>query len=229
MPTVCDSSEERRNLLRSLIQNTSGIDYGSQNVLLSLEFSLDNDIYVNSCYDNSRLLQRYFVASSFISWGLSRHLSYVRNECSYGGIQIICNSEGNPMIINGEERQLKGTIPRELMFLNSISELNLGWNQMNGTVPDDLHMLSMLEVFDIKNNAITGEFPTVLLQLKHLRKIDLGHLKLNGTVPEELGTLTKLEILDLQHTMLTGTLPQSVLDLPHLETIRIFGSQLRWP
>lgn len=228
MPTDCDTSDDRRNLLRSLIQETSGIDYGSQNVLLSLEFTLDHDFYTNPCYDNSRILQRYFVASTYISWGLSRHLSYLKNECNYGGIHLVCNFEGEPTIINGEGSGLKGTIPRELMFLNSITELNLGWNQLNGTVPDNLRMLSSLEVFDIKNNAITGEFPMDLLQLKHLRKIDLGHLKLNGTVPEELGTLTRLEYLDFQHTTLTGTIPQSVLALPYLETIYIFGSTLTW-
>jgi hypothetical protein len=228
MLTDCDTSDNRRNLLRSLIQETSGIDYGSQNVLLSLEFSLDYDFYTNPCYDNSRILQRYFVASTYISWGLSRHLSYQGNECNYGGIQLVCNFDGKPMIINGEGTGLKGTIPRELMFLSSITELNLGWNQLNGTVPDNLHMLSGLEVFDIKNNAIKGEFPMDLLQLKHLRKIDLGHLKLNGTVPDELGTLTRLEYLDFQHTTLTGTIPQSVLALPYLETIYIFGSTLTW-
>jgi len=228
MPSNCDSSDERRNTIRTLIQNTSGIDYESQNDLLSLEFSLDYDFYANPCYDNSRILQRYFVANTFISWGKIRHVSYLGNECRYGGMQIICNIEGKPKIINGESQGLIGTIPRELMFLNAITELNLGWNQLNGTIPDNLYMLSNLEVFDIKNNAITGPFPRDLLHLQHLRKIDLGHLKLTGTIPEELGTLTKLEYLDFQHTTLTGSIPQSVYDLPHLEKIMIFGSALTW-
>lgn len=227
-PTICDSSKARKNIIALQIMNASGINYDSSYLQMGLDFTVNNDIDVNPCFSDQRILQRYFMAMVYISWGRASFVSLFVSECRWGNLQIICDDKGAPIRLHLEESQLKGTIPRELMYLNELTVLELGWNQLTGPLPDNLEMLSKLEVFDIKYNSITGEFPWDLTVLTRLRKIDISHVPMTGTIPDEMGNLISLEWLDLQHSGFSGTIPQSVRSLPNLIKVWVYGGNLTW-
>ncbi len=107
---------------------------------------------------------------------------------------------------------LTGTIPTELGNLTNLIYLYLGSNDLTGTIPTELGNLTNLTNLDLESNDLTGTIPTELGNLTNLIYLTLGSNDLTGTIPTELGNLTNLTWLDLESNDLTGTIPD---DLAH--------------
>lgn len=135
-----------------------------------------------STYSLSQRLQRFVLATLFYSTGGERRWIQKEgwlsddNECSwFTGIETksaVCN-------IDGAYRNLK-----------------LGNNQLRGTIPDELSLLSSLEVLDMSENILTGFVPTTMKRLTKLREIRLFDNFISGKIPDLRGMDT-LEILDV--------------------------------
>ena len=85
---------------------------------------------------------------------------------------------------------MNGKIPTELGLLTLVNELSLYGMQMTGTIPTELGLLS---------SSITGLF--------------LHENYLEGNIPSELGLLTNLESLWMHQLSLTGTVPAELCTL----------------
>ncbi|KAJ0742391.1 putative non-specific serine/threonine protein kinase [Helianthus annuus] len=114
---------------------------------------------------------------------------------------------------------LKGTIPKSLQRMANLKGLHLssgdkyhdsiGYdgfykNYLNGSIPESLGKLRLLQILDLSGNMLTGDMPTFPGKLT---KLDLSHNFLNGSIPESLGKLRLLQVLDLSDNMLTGAIP----------------------
>jgi Leucine-rich repeat (LRR) protein len=99
---------------------------------------------------------------------------------------------------NGSRRQYK-----QLTALPPT--INLGSNQLNGTVPQEIGQLTMILVLDLSNN------------------------KISGSIPESIGHLTNLEFLDLSRNKLTGPIPASLTQLHFLSTFSVASNNLSGP
>ncbi|GLT75727.1 hypothetical protein SLA2020_474260 [Shorea laevis] len=78
--------------------------------------------------------------------------------------------------------QLSGTIPR--MPLKLTIALNLSTNLLEGTIPNDLSKLTALEVLDLSNNSLSGKIPTYLTQMASLTQLLLSNNQLSGIIPQ---------------------------------------------
>ena len=114
--------------------------------------------------------------------------------------------------------QLTGTIPSELGNLSSLTGLDLGGNQLTGPIPSELADLSNLRSLNLAGNQLTGPIPPELGNLSNLRSLNLAGNQLTGPIPPELGNLASLTALNLAGNQLTGTIPQSFTHL----TLRYF-------
>ena len=65
---------------------------------------------------------------------------------------------------------LTGTIPTELGLLSNLEALGLYLNQLTGTISTELGLLSNLEVLSLHSNQLIGSVPTSLARLPLLRK-----------------------------------------------------------
>lgn len=129
---------------------------------------------------------------------------------------------------------LTGTIPLELGYASSLSDLDLSGNSLTGVLPpsiwnlcDNLISLKLhgnsfsgvlpepalpnstcgnLQVLDLGGNNLSGEFPEFITRFKSLKSLDLSSNIFDGSVPDGLGLL-QLETLDLSHNNFSGTLP----------------------
>ena len=63
---------------------------------------------------------------------------------------------------------LIGTIPTELGLLTSLIGLYLGRNDLNGTVPSELGLIQNLTTMVLLGNQLTGNLPTTFGNLKNL-------------------------------------------------------------
>ena len=114
---------------------------------------------------------------------------------------------------------LQGSLPPELGALTSLRELDLGTNfLLRGPLPAELGNLTNLEVLSLSPNPLfDGPIPPELGRLVKLRVLDLSTTSLSGPIPAELANLTNLEFLYLGDTELSGCVPANLRDVPRTD------------
>jgi Leucine-rich repeat (LRR) protein len=143
--------------------------------------------------------------------------------CNWWG--ITCNAGQVTEIYLGYHN-LNGTIPRELGNLSQLTTLNLSPNQLTGSIPTELGNLTQLTELDLGGNQLTGSIPTEIGNLTQLTELDLGGNQLTGTIPTELGNLSQLTTLNLSSNQLTGSISVELENLSQLTNLDFSGNQL---
>ena len=109
-----------------------------------------------------------------------------------------------------------------------VTSIELGGNDLSGTIPSEVGALSSLRVLDLsENNNITGALPPELGNLSNLEHLNLSDQTgqsdraqaLTGRIPIELGNLTNLQTLDLSWHQLSGDIPSALGNLTNLQTL----------
>ena len=122
--------------------------------------------------------------------------------------------------------QLHGTIPLELGQLEKLSELYLSNNSLMGDIPPELGQLDSLARLDLSFNELSGGIPAELGQLEKLSELYLSNNPLMGVIPPELGQLEKLTELRLRHNLLEGAIPPELGQLNNLSLLELSGNGL---
>ncbi len=121
---------------------------------------------------------------------------------------------------------LDGTIPPELGNLTQLQFLYLNNNQLQDSIPLELGALPLLRVMALNDNQLTGNIPAALGNLAELRYMRLSNNQLTGNIPVQLGNLSKLINLLLYDNQLNGTIPAALANLADLEYLRLYNNQL---
>lgn len=85
-----------------------------------------------------------------------------------------------------------------------VIELNLGSNNLQGSIPNSICALKRLKILDLRLNQIGGFIPPSLAGCHHLERIHLQSNKLCGHLPENFQDLSRLRILDLRSNLFNG-------------------------
>jgi Leucine-rich repeat (LRR) protein len=128
--------------------------------------------------------------------------------------------------INLGNNQLIGSIPPELGNLSNLQALSLNRNQLSGDIPAELENPANLQSIILEFNQLTGTIPIQLGNLANLINLDLQGNQLSGNIPAELRDLISLESLDLRQNQLTGNIPIEIGDLANLEGLVLTFNQL---
>ncbi|XP_077215058.1 receptor-like protein kinase BRI1-like 3 [Tasmannia lanceolata] len=91
----------------------------------------------------------------------------------------------------------------------SMIYLDLSYNLLNGTIPENFGSMYYLQVLNLGHNKLTGGIPDRFGGLKEVGVLDLSHNLLHGFLPGSLGELTFLSDLDVSNNNLTGPIPTS--------------------
>ncbi len=105
-----------------------------------------------------------------------------------------------------------------------VTSLNLGNNNLKGSIPVALGRLSRLVGLALDSNDLTGEIPAELGQLTQLTHLYLFSNRLTGNIPPELGRLSNLIHLCLDRNQLTGNLPEEFGQLVNLKWLHLFNN-----
>jgi len=139
--------------------------------------------------EEKRVQQRYILsvfhfATNGNIWR-SKWLNPERSECEWYG--VTCNAT-NSIIerIDIGENNVSGTIPNEIASLSDLIYLNVSHNNITGKIPTKFFdLLSDLETLDMQQNQMTGKIPerSIFISKSGLRMIDLGSNQFTGVFP----------------------------------------------
>lgn len=89
-------------------------------------------------------------------------------------------------------------VSQDVFRQTDVTTLNLSNNNLSGSLPAEVRLLTKLRILDLSDNDFTG-VPAEIGQLSDLRVLDLSGNSITG-LPYEIGNLQQLERLDLSNT-----------------------------
>jgi hypothetical protein len=148
---------------------------------------LSNNTDLNS-YSNATKIQRYALATLFYStngnsWYSKANWRSNRAECEWDAVS--CDDNGSVDTLSLESNNLIGTIPNELALLSNLCESSIVWLLVG--------MIVLSCVFYIVLSCLLVIFhSTAYLYLYSNSLTGTIQNNLTGTIPSQIGLLTKL-------------------------------------
>lgn len=102
------------------------------------------------------------------------------HECRWPG--VTCNEERHITEINWAREELTGTIPPELGLLTHLSSLDIAQNNLKGNI-EPLYNLDKLKLAYLFENYLTGTISAELENCRNLTRFFAGHNQLSGSIP----------------------------------------------
>jgi Leucine-rich repeat (LRR) protein len=226
------SNTELLNLLSPLysdggtvLRNQSSAQYAAMEWLSSSELL--------SVYSNQQKVQRYAMAALFFSlngdlWFDSSDWLTELDECFWVNSAVVsCDGNGTLVGLSLTGQNLTGSIPPELGLLSRLEVLELQDNQISGSIPPEVYDLRNLLHLDLSMNNLTGSLSKNLGQLTNLRDYFAVYKNsLRGPIPTEIGQLTKLEVVDMGTNQISGTVPSTVGQMTSLLGFSIHDTRI---
>lgn len=177
------------------------IVFGCATLLVQPVIAAEGDA---AAVDEKAILEKLFNATNGAGWrdngsGETKWLE-ADNHCKWSGIS--CNDS------------------------DSVTEINLSNNLLNGQLPEELGNLSALTSLFLVDNSLSGEVPSGIFSLPALTELNLRGNKLVGAIPEDLSSISDVDLRfnGLYHSDLAAS--SSVLDS---QTLDATGVSLRNP
>ena len=125
---------------------------------------------------------------------------------------------------------ITGELPASLLQSNSsMIHLDIGQNQLFGTIPSWIQYMSELEYFFLNENKLRGVLPQEVCVLSRLRQIVLYQNDLNGSIPSCIGDLVDLNHLYLGNNFFMGTIPASLYNCKNMYSLDLENNKLHGP
>ena len=161
-------------------------------------------------YSHQRRLQRFALAVVYYSTGgfdwseSSNWLVYGMSECQWMSFARVSACP------DGE----------------TFEHLELSQNNLRGSIPPEIGLLSNLKTIDMSDNALQGGLPSQFGLLFSLQELALYHTDISGQIPAEIGFLDNLESLQLFETFLSGPIPSELSQIPSLREMLLHLNRL---
>ncbi|CAB9511129.1 Leucine Rich Repeat [Seminavis robusta] len=188
------------------------------------------DYLYDSSEEEGQMIQRFALATLYFAtngdlWTTnSNWLNHSVHECDWFQQSSFSLRDKRSKFISGYFEEFKNISGAPSCHNHSglYQHLWLDQNNLVGSIPEELFLLTSLETLSIGRNRIEGTISTRVGQLTQLEGLVInGHAKV-GTIPTEIGLLTKMRGLGLNTNELEGIFPTELWKLTNLQTI-LFG------
>ncbi|MED6183091.1 hypothetical protein PIB30_034932 [Stylosanthes scabra] len=127
---------------------------------------------------NCKNLQYLSLSGNAFSGGVSSNWIGQRIK-----VLLLGSNQFNVYDIDLSRNNLSGTIPRELFMLTRLQSLNLSHNMLFGVIPRDVGNLTQLESLDLSSNLFSGQIPQSISGLSFLEVLNLSYNNFEGKIP----------------------------------------------
>jgi Leucine-rich repeat (LRR) protein len=119
-----------------------------------------------------------------------------------------CGRREQYQIIRNYGQQMRGTLPPELSMMSTLWEVTLSDNLIEGTIPPDYYKLSELDTLGLSFNLFKGPIPDFVWEYEDMVYLDLAYNFFTGTIPDTVHlTEPNLRVLFVENNDLSGTIP----------------------
>ncbi|CAD6335859.1 unnamed protein product [Miscanthus lutarioriparius] len=198
-----DNNHLNGSISRDHLANLENLEY------LDLSY---NPVHITSNWSPTFSLQyasfaRSKIGPQFPRW-LKGQSSVTYLDISDAGIDDhlpnwFCRVFAHTKYLNISSNQIKGSLPMTLELLSSLQMLDLSSNNLTGRLPK---LPQSLRFFKISKNSLSGPFPRKF-GAPMLTEMVLSANRMNGTIPTYFCQLQYLQVLDLSENLLVGQLP----------------------
>jgi Leucine-rich repeat (LRR) protein len=130
--------------------------------------------------------------------------------------------------IETDYNNLQGTLPDELQHLYDLEYVSLRNNNIEGTIPSTLVTLSNIDFFDVRFNQMTGSIPHWIGNWQSLQVLGLSNNNYIGQLPASMSGLTSLKTLALDYNSFSGDV-KSLSPLTSIEYLYLTSNQFTGP
>jgi Leucine-rich repeat (LRR) protein len=122
--------------------------------------------------------------------------------------------------LNLKANGLTGYFPRELsLLINIYDTIDLSVNEIAGSIPTHLGLLSKLQNIMLQQNKLESSLPTELGSMTDLKAFDIsGNFEINGTFPVGLDQWKGIERLEIQNTNMKGIVREKFCNMVYERT-----------
>jgi hypothetical protein len=131
--------------------------------------------------------------------------------CKFVGVACWNDRENRIIGLELRDMKLSGSLPESLKYCGSLQTLDLSFNDLSGTIPQETcNWVPFLTILDLSNDGLYGSIPPELAKCQYLNSLMLSDNKLSGTLPYELSTLGRLNKFSVMNNDLSGGIPSSL-------------------
>ena len=139
---------------------------------------------------------------------------------------VTLNGSGRVDTLFLQANNLEGTIPSELSLMTDLFMLDLGENKLSGVIPSNIGNLANLRSIFLNDNQLSSEIPESFWDMLFLIKIVLGNNNLTGQISAKIAQLNLLQDLNLPGNRLGGPIPKEIGALNQLKILNLASNQL---
>jgi Leucine-rich repeat (LRR) protein len=124
-----------------------------------------------------------------------------------------------------EQNNIDGTIPTEMGLLSMLTIWGMERGKLSSTIPTEIGKLTNLIFIDFDFNELTGSLTSELLSLSSLTQLDLNDNMLTGSI-NGIGVFPNMTFLQLHGNAFTGTVPESIGTFSNLGAFTLHESNI---
>ncbi|KAL1831870.1 hypothetical protein ACET3Z_001521 [Daucus carota] len=156
----------------------------------------------------------------------AKHFHFGKNQLSGVIPPKLFSSKMSLIHVLFEGNQLTGSIPSTLGLVSTLEVVRLDRNSLSGPIPSNISNLITVNELHLCNNRLTGPLPD-LSEMSFLTYLDLSNNSFTvSDVPLWFTTLQSLTTLMMERTGLQGEVPVALFSAPQLTTIILRHNQL---
>nr|KAJ0228600.1 hypothetical protein LSAT_V11C100024040 [Lactuca sativa] len=162
----------------------------------------------------------------FLPW-TNLQVIFIENNQLRGRLPIPSQST---VIYSVPQNSLTGELPPSICELKSLQQLDLSFNNMSGTLPSCLGILSnSLMSLNLKRNNFHGKMMSACKPGSQLKELDLSENRFTGQLPRSLMNCTRLQVLSLEDNSFHDVFPSWLGTLPRLQVLVLRSNKLHGP
>ncbi|QHO04793.1 hypothetical protein HN873_072843 [Arachis hypogaea] len=168
------------------------------------------------------------------SWAFQ---AQTQSPCSWRG--ITCDSQGSVVVINLAYTGLTGTLENlDFTAFPNLLRLDLKTNNLRGTIPQNIGILSKLQFLDLSTNSLNGTLPLSIANLTKVYELDVSRNNITGTLDPRLfpdGTneprtgLISIRNFLCETTLLGGKIPNEIGNIKNLTLLALDDNNFYGP
>jgi len=171
------------------------------------------------------ILEKLYDATDGYRWNDNKNWKKDGSFCNWKGVKCAPNGAETVTEINLGANNVKGSPPAELFRLPNLRVLSLYSNPLSTFSFSEMERSQSLEELLLDATGIASV--DGVGRSKVLKRLNLRFNNLVGSFPKEFTELKTLETLNLAHNRLVGTLPATLQDMENLQTLLLSGNSFQ--